>query len=169
MLTLSSISFALLWTAGMLFFEFAGALGGKPPDTPGAIALFVGIFLIAGAFAGLSWHWAYGAWFREYFELDPEYRRIDRNGEVHRRRMGRWPWLHHAFGALLILSAIAFLGLAGVHYLQGSCRLIGECLDQASFFGNLCVALVVLRIIVSWIERLIIRRRRLHSGESRQA
>jgi hypothetical protein len=169
MLTLSSISFALLWTAGMLFFGFAGALGGAPPDTPRAIALFVGIFLIAGALAGLYWHRAYGAWFREYFELDPEYRRIDRNSEVPRHRTGRWPWLHNAFGASLIFTAIAFLGLAGVHYLPDSCRLVGECLGQASFFGNLCVALVVLRIIVSWIERLIIGRRRLHSAESGHA
>ncbi len=51
----SSILFAVLWTVGMMVWS-------APLDLPTIISL-----VIAGAFAGLLWHWLFGRWANWYF------------------------------------------------------------------------------------------------------
>jgi hypothetical protein len=54
-LILSSVLFAGLWTAGMLWWS-------APLDTAHII-----ILVIAGGIAGLLWYWLFGKWFRRRF------------------------------------------------------------------------------------------------------
>ena len=61
-LALSSIVFAVLWTAGMLWWS-----------APIEVAQTV-IFVISGGIAGLLWYWLFGMWYRWHFGLDRDYR-----------------------------------------------------------------------------------------------
>ena len=53
-LALSALAFAVLWTAGMLWWTW-------PHDAASAVTL-----VIAGAIAGLLWYWIFGWWNRRY-------------------------------------------------------------------------------------------------------
>jgi hypothetical protein len=66
-LTLSSVAFAVLWTAGMLF------VWNEMMWWPGKSAV---IWVIAGGICGLLWHRSYGEWFRQHYGLDREYHRM---------------------------------------------------------------------------------------------
>jgi hypothetical protein len=169
MVTPSSIAGALLWTTAMHLFGFAGVFPGTPPDTLANTALFASLCIIGGTLFGLSWHRLYGAWFREYFGLDPEYRRIENNGEIDHDRTGRQPWLHYIFGALFGLTATAYFGLACVHYLEGSCRHVQQCFQPVSSFGDWLIILIVLAVIVEWIEKRYCHRLGARSLPQRRA
>jgi membrane protein DedA with SNARE-associated domain len=62
-LVLSSILFAVLWTAGMLWWS-------APLDAASTV-----ILIVAGGIVGLLWYWLFGRWFRWHFGLDRNYRR----------------------------------------------------------------------------------------------
>jgi hypothetical protein len=54
-LKLSSLAFAVMWTAMMWWWN-------APLETAGLV-----ILAIAGAICGLLWYWLYGKWFRWHF------------------------------------------------------------------------------------------------------
>jgi membrane protease YdiL (CAAX protease family) len=64
-LTLSSISFAVLWTAGMYALWSLGLWLDMPPTTAGIV-----ILVIAGGVVGVMWDKRFGKWFLEHFAPD---------------------------------------------------------------------------------------------------
>jgi hypothetical protein len=73
-LTLSSVAFAVLWTAGMLFVWNEIMWWPGKSDVMGVVVSV--IWVIAGGFCGLGWHRGYGEWFRQHYGLDREYHRM---------------------------------------------------------------------------------------------
>jgi len=66
----SSVAFAVLLTAAVFAMWDKGMiLPGTAPHVAGIVAL-----VIAGGIAGVVWHWWMGRWYRDYFELDRDYR-----------------------------------------------------------------------------------------------
>jgi hypothetical protein len=59
---LSAAVFFVMWDKGMIF-------PGTAPNVAGAVALVIGC-----AIGGVIWHWWMGGWYRDYFELDSDYR-----------------------------------------------------------------------------------------------
>jgi hypothetical protein len=56
-LVLSSVAFAVLWKAGMLWWS-----------APLEVAQTI-ILVVVGAIAGLLWYWLFGMWYRRHFGL----------------------------------------------------------------------------------------------------
>jgi hypothetical protein len=97
---------------------FGGAILLMPDiNTPHKIAIFSSVFILVSPFTGLLWYWAFMVLGREHL-----YRRIDSD-------TGRHRWLYYMF----VLMGAAYLVLAGVHYLESSCRGGRECLLQGAF------------------------------------
>ena len=74
MLTVSSVVFAGLWTAGMLFVWNEMMWWPGKSDVMGVVGAVM--WVIAGGICGLLWHRSYGEWFRQHYGLDREYHRM---------------------------------------------------------------------------------------------
>jgi hypothetical protein len=155
MLTISSIVVAVLLNAVL-----AGAMALAPPHTPGKTAFLVIFFMVGSVLTGLFWHWFYGGWFREHFGLDQEYRRIDDDtlagiDMAEQRQFRFYPMLY----LLLFGAGFVSLGLSLVHYVQGSCGSVWECVQQAPGYDWFWV-LFFLVVSVEMIETRLIKPRR---------
>jgi hypothetical protein len=151
MVTISSIVAAVLLNAIMLF---SVGLPGIPPDAPGRMVFVVSIFIIISVLSGLFFQWFVGSWFREYFGLDREYRRVDGDGEVNLAFR-----FYHMLNLLLIPLFVIYPVLLVVHYVRGTCSSAWECLEQVSFLGTWFLITAGLGGVVERIEKDMIRRR----------